>query len=114
MRTTRQERDGGPPLIFEHGPRGFRPSGNGVETLRLVELLDDEKLKASCIGSDPESSRNRYVTHQGKLVKLPSSLRDIVRSPALVGKLALAGAREVAVAAGPPGGAADESVDSFM
>ena len=114
VRTTRVERDDGPPFIFEHGPRGFRPSGNGVETLRLIEVIDDGQLKERCIGSDPESSRNRYVTHKGKLVKLPSSLGDVVRAPGLVGRLALAGIREVAAPAGPPGGAADESVDSFM
>ena len=59
--------------ILERGPRGFRPKGNGVETLKLVESF---RLQGATIAPSMKSS-SRFVYSENELQKLPSSLVDI-------------------------------------
>ena len=64
-------------LILEHGPRTVRPVGpKGANTLELVEDLG----LASRIKSIPKghpSTLNRMVFANGKLSKLPSSVKSL-------------------------------------
>lgn len=58
VRTARQ--DG---FLFEEGPRGFRPSRNGAEMLRLVEQLG---LQQDMAAVDP-AAHARYILRNGKV-----------------------------------------------
>ena len=71
----RTERIGG--HILERGPRGFRPKGNGIETLKLIESLG---LQGATIAPST-TSNNRFVYHENQLQPLPSSLKDIFLNP---------------------------------
>ena len=64
-------------FLFEEGPRGFRPSRNGAEMLRLVEelCLEDEMQAV-----DP-AAQARYILRNGTIEKLPSSMREALRWP---------------------------------
>lgn len=53
-------RDG---FLFEEGPRGFRPSRNGAEILRLVEQLD---LQSEMRAVDA-AAKARYILRDGKV-----------------------------------------------
>ena len=63
--------------ILERGPRGFRPKGNGVETLKLIESLG---LQGATIAPSMKSS-SRFVYSENELQKLPSSLVNIFLKP---------------------------------
>ena len=62
---------------MERGPRGFRPKGNGIETLKLIESLG---LQGATIAPST-TSNNRFVYHENQLQPLPSSLKDIFLNP---------------------------------
>ena len=67
--------------VLEHGPRGFRPSGKGVETLKLVESLGLEKD----VVRPAESGMNRFLYHDRKLQQLPSNFISLVfRRPSVM------------------------------
>lgn len=63
-------------FFFEHGPRSLRGQ-DSAETLSLLrELhLEDQLVKAS------DEAYVRYLYHQGRLEKVPSSLFESFRSP---------------------------------
>lgn len=61
--------------LFEEGPRGFRPSRNGAEMLRLVEQL---KLQDQMEAVDP-AAQARYILQNGKIEKVPSSVSEALR-----------------------------------
>lgn len=65
--------------VFEWGPRGVRPKGNGQIVLEMVEDLGlwDELVFAN------DQAKKRYLYHDGKLHVLPYSLRSFVTSPYL-------------------------------
>lgn len=50
-------------FLFEEGPRGFRPSRNGAEMLRLVEQLG---LQQEMAAVDP-AAHARYILRNGKV-----------------------------------------------
>lgn len=57
-------------FLFELGPRGFRPKGDGLYTLQLIrELGLEEELIAP-----PASASIRYIYLNGRLQALPHSL----------------------------------------
>lgn len=56
-------------FLFEEGPRGFRPSRNGAEMLRLVEQLGLEQEMAAV---DP-AAQSRYILRNGQV-----EVREIV------------------------------------
>ncbi|KAG7401214.1 hypothetical protein PHYBOEH_002398 [Phytophthora boehmeriae] len=93
-------------FLFEEGPRGFRPSRNGAEMLRLVEQL---KLQDQMQAVDP-AAQARYVLRNGKVEKLPTTLLEALRWP-LAPAVARAALRELFV---KPGALRDESVYRFM
>ncbi|KAF4324512.1 hypothetical protein BBO99_00001738 [Phytophthora kernoviae] len=93
-------------FLFEEGPRGFRPSRNGAEMLRLVEQL---KLQEQMQAVDP-AAQARYILRNGKVEKLPTSLLEALRWP-LSPAVARAALRELFV---KPGSLQDESVYNFM
>lgn len=63
-------------FFFEQGPRSLRGQ-DSTETLALLrELkLDDQLIKA------PSDAYVRYLYHQGRLEKVPSSLLEFLKSP---------------------------------
>ncbi|MCB1181637.1 MAG: protoporphyrinogen oxidase [Chlamydiia bacterium] len=63
-------------LLFELGPRGFRPNGKGKETLNLVKDLglQDELIYANA------RAKKRYLLHQGKLHSVPNGLFSLLTS----------------------------------
>ncbi len=65
--------------VFEWGPRGVRPKGNGQVVLEMVEDLGlwDELVFAN------DQAKKRYLYHDGKLQVLPHSLKSFVASPYL-------------------------------
>ncbi|NGX60543.1 MAG: Protoporphyrinogen oxidase [Chlamydiae bacterium] len=76
-------------FLFEKGPRGFRPKGNGKQTLALVESLGLQSEIVSC----NENEKKRYISRKGKLVPfsplfllkqgiLSAGLRDLFASRA--------------------------------
>ncbi|CAH0476453.1 unnamed protein product [Peronospora belbahrii] len=93
-------------FLFEEGPRGFRPSRNGAEMLRLVEQLE---LHDEMQAVDP-SAHARYILRNGKVEKLPSSLLEALRWPLSLA-VARAALRELFV---KPQVIMDESVYAFM
>jgi protoporphyrinogen/coproporphyrinogen III oxidase len=50
-------------FLFEEGPRGFRPSRNGAEMLRLVEQL---QLQSEMRAVDA-AAKSRYVMRNGTI-----------------------------------------------
>ncbi|CAI5744032.1 unnamed protein product [Peronospora destructor] len=93
-------------FLFEEGPRGFRPSRNGAEMLRLVEQLElQDKMQAV----DP-AAHARYILRNCKVEKLPSSMREALRWPLSLA-VARAALRELFV---KPSTVQDESVYMFM
>jgi len=70
------QRDG---FMFERGPRGFRPSGNGLTTLRLIEDLG---LESEAVGTS-SNSKNRFLWIENKMMQLPSSTSSLLRDPKL-------------------------------
>lgn len=50
-------------FLFEEGPRGFRPSRNGAEMLRLVEQLN---LQGEMRAVDA-AAKSRYILRDGKV-----------------------------------------------
>ncbi|CAI5700861.1 hypothetical protein KXD40_005779 [Peronospora effusa] len=93
-------------FLFEEGPRGFRPSRNGAEMLRLVEQLQlEDKMQAV----DP-AAHARYILRNGKVEKLPSSMLEALRWPLLL-PVARAALHELFV---KPGTEQDESVYKFI
>lgn len=55
-------------LIFETGPRGFRPKGKGEKILALVQSLNlQDELLSNC-----KHARKRYILIDKKLSKIPS------------------------------------------
>ncbi|KAG7393509.1 hypothetical protein PHYPSEUDO_007346 [Phytophthora pseudosyringae] len=92
-------------FLFEEGPRGFRPSRNGAEMLRLVEQL---QLQSQMQAVDP-AAHARYILRDGQVEKLPTSLLEALRWP-----LALAVARAALHELfAKPGAVEDESVYKF-
>ena len=65
--------------VFEWGPRGVRPKGNGQIVLEMVEDLGlwDDLVFAN------DQAKKRYLYHDGKLQVLPYSLRSFITSPYL-------------------------------
>ncbi|KAI9905717.1 hypothetical protein PsorP6_013724 [Peronosclerospora sorghi] len=93
-------------FLFEEGPRGFRPSRNGAEMLRLVEQLH---LQDEMQAVDP-AAHARYILRDGKVEKLPSSLLEALRWP-LSFVVARAALHELFI---KPAAKEDESVYQFM
>ncbi|POM73352.1 Protoporphyrinogen oxidase [Phytophthora palmivora] len=93
-------------FLFEEGPRGFRPSRNGAEMLRLVEQLE---LQDQMQAVDP-AAHARYILRNGKVEKLPTSLLEVLRWPLSL-DVARAGLHELFV---KRGSMEDESVYNFM
>eukprot|EP00947_MAST-08B_sp_MAST-8B-sp1_P001594 g1594.t1 len=93
-------------FLFERGPRGFRPSGNGAAALELAESagLADEAVASS------SDSAMRYLWKDGQLQKLPNGPLEALQSP-LTSGLAKEAWRERSVL---PSLDADESIRSFM
>ena len=100
----RTERDDG--FIFERGPRGFRPSGNGTHMLQLVEELG---LAGAAVKSDAAAAK-RFIWCDGRMQQMPSSLGDLLSLPPVL-REALRGI--AAEPWQPPGLWADESVHDF-
>lgn len=68
-------------FLFEQGPRGCRPQGTGLVTLRLIEELN---LQNQVITSNP-AVQFRYLYTQQKLQKLPHNLFSFLFSPLMKG-----------------------------
>lgn len=64
-------------FMFERGPRGFRPSGNGLTTLRLIEDLG---LDSEALGTS-STSKNRFLWVDGRMMQLPSDPSSLFRDP---------------------------------
>lgn len=58
-------------FLFEEGPRGFRPSRNGAEMLRLVEQLG---LQPELAAVDP-AAHARYILRHGRVEVRPMDKR---------------------------------------
>ena len=71
IHTERSEKHG---FLFERGPRGFRPSGSGIEALRLIDELG---LTDQAIGTDPKSS-DRWLWLDGQLQALPNGFGSLL------------------------------------
>ncbi|KAF1790374.1 Protoporphyrinogen oxidase, C-terminal domain [Phytophthora cactorum] len=84
-------------FLFEEGPRGFRPSRNGAEMLRLMQAVDP-------------AAQARYILRDGKVEKLPTSLLEALRWPLSLA-VARAALHELFV---KPGAMEDESVYKFI
>ncbi|TMW57381.1 hypothetical protein Poli38472_003306 [Pythium oligandrum] len=93
-------------FLFEDGPRGFRPSRNGAEMLRLVEQLD---LKKEMRAVDA-AAKSRYVLRNGQVEKLPTSVKEILTWP-LTLDVVKAGIHEVFTA---PTTQEDETIYNFI
>ncbi|ETI56730.1 protoporphyrinogen oxidase [Phytophthora nicotianae P1569] len=93
-------------FLFEEGPRGFRPSRNGAEMLRLVEQL---KLQDQMQAVDP-AAQARYILRGGKVEKVPTTLLEALRWP-LSMAVARAALHELSV---KPGTTEDESIYKFI
>lgn len=93
-------------FLFEEGPRGFRPSRNGAEMLQLVESLHLQKEMQAV---DP-SAQARYILRNGKVEKVPTSIREALRWPLFV-PVARAALHEVFVKSSTT---EDESIYTFI
>eukprot|EP00946_MAST-07B_sp_MAST-7B-sp1_P000788 g788.t1 len=60
--------------VFERGPRGFRPSGTGVQALRLIEEIG---LAQHAVRPE-DAAKNRFLYVDGRLQKMPSSAADVL------------------------------------
>ncbi|KAF1336371.1 Protoporphyrinogen oxidase, partial [Globisporangium splendens] len=92
-------------FLFEEGPRGFRPSRNGAEMLRLVEELD---LQRDMCAVDA-AAKSRYILRNGNVEKLPSSVREVLTWP-LTKEFVKAGVHELFT---KRSSLADESIYDF-
>lgn len=93
-------------FLFEQGPRGCRPIGNGVDTLQLIQSL---KLEDHVIFNSP-AAQKRYLYRHEKLIPLPSNLWEICRTPWLLRMLWKPLWKEWSI---PKGKQEDESVSEF-
>jgi len=64
-------------FLFEKGPRGCRPKGSGIETLKLIEQLH---LENEVIVADRASCR-RYIWIHRKLRSFPTGVFSFFTSP---------------------------------
>ena len=66
---------------LEEGPRGCRPKGKGLATLRLIEDLGitDQMIVAD------ESAKKRFLFYENSLEALPQSLKEAISSPLMKG-----------------------------
>jgi len=97
-----------PRHVFERGPRGFRPNGNGVEILRLAEALSlsQDAVKTS------DASKHRFLYVDGQLQQMPASPTDVVlRMPSVLKEAFRGIVHEPFV---PRGLWSDETVHSFV
>lgn len=62
-------------FLFEEGPRGFRPSRNGAEMLRLVEQLN---LQGEMRAVDA-AAKSRYILRDGKVEVSDGTLHSWIR-----------------------------------
>ena len=99
---TQKEND----YLFELGPRGFRPKGNGEATIRLVKALG---IEGELIGADL-SAKKRFLYWNKHLHAVPSSLLSFFTSPLTKGVLS-ALLKEFRV---PRTTHIDESIESFV
>lgn len=67
-------------FLFECGPRGFTPLGNGVYTLNLIEELG---LEDKVIFEQPNSLKNKYIYVNNSLQKIPANFMELLFSPFL-------------------------------
>lgn len=93
IRTTRTAKNG---PYFEHGPRTIRPAGmSGANTLELLEELSLQD-KVMPIKYGHPATLNRMVLVDGKLHKLPSSMKSLFRRQKPFGQpLFMAGIRDL-------------------
>jgi protoporphyrinogen/coproporphyrinogen III oxidase len=94
-------------FLFESGPRGFRPTGTGENTLRLVHEL---KLSPQLIEASP-SAAHRYLWLNERLQKLPNRFLSLFTS-SLGRKLIFPFLREAFIRSTRNDN--DESIDSFI
>ncbi|XP_075464023.1 protoporphyrinogen oxidase [Ascaphus truei] len=108
LHSTRTE-DG---AIFEHGPRGIRPSGVvGRNTLCMVTELGLESEVLPVPGDHP-ASKNRYLYVNKSLHKMPSGLSGVLRTvPPFTKPLFLCGLQDLMA---PRGTQQDESIHGFV
>ncbi|DBA02462.1 TPA: hypothetical protein N0F65_008676 [Lagenidium giganteum] len=92
-------------FLFEEGPRGFRPSRNGAEVLRLVEQL---QLQKEMVAVDA-AAKARFILHHGRVQKVPDSISELLQWP-LTWEVAKAGLHECFT---PKGSGEDESIYDF-
>lgn len=99
-------------VVFEHGPRTLRVMGNaGMNTLALAEDLGLTDKVVSISYSHP-SAKNRMLLVDGKLHKLPNSLKTLfTKSPPFSKPLALSALRDMRA---PKVINNDESLYSFV
>ncbi len=93
-------------FLFDLGPRSCRTSGNGVETLNLIEQLG---LEGEVISAAP-AVRKRFLYTQRRLQSIPSGPMSFLTSP-LTRPLLWPLLREWSIG---PCGHADESVHDFI
>jgi len=93
-------------FLFEKGPRSLRTTGSGAATLELVRDLG---LQNDVLLGE-KSAHARYLFHNGKLKKLPGSLRDCVTSP-WIWKALPPLFKEWKI---PPSAVEDETIDAFF
>jgi oxygen-dependent protoporphyrinogen oxidase len=93
-------------FLFERGPRGFRPQGEGYATLRLIRDLNLESLVIPA----SDSAKIRYLWHEGRLQALPSTFLSFLFSP-LTRSTIFPCLRELFI---PPQQIEDESITSFF
>jgi len=94
--------------VLERGPRGFKPSGKGVETLKLIEDLG---LQSEVVFPTLASTK-RFLYHKGHLQQLPDNMRSLIlNTPPVLGNPLPALMKEPFL---PKGLWADETIHSFM
>ena len=93
--------------VFERGPRGFRPNGNGVEILRLAEDLG---LSNAAVKTSTES-KHRFLYVEGQLQQMPAGLSDLLQLPSVLRGAIQGILREPFQ---PKGLWSDETIDSFV
>ncbi|MDN3504719.1 MAG: protoporphyrinogen oxidase [Rhabdochlamydiaceae bacterium] len=91
-------------FLFESGPRTF-PYSRAPDLLRLIEELN---LSDQIIDST-HSAASRYICHNGKLEKLPNSLKELFTSPLMSG-FGKAIMRDLFCKKGPK----DETIEQFF
>ncbi len=64
-------------FLFELGPRSCRTYGNGTATLKLIDELG---LRKDLLPASP-SAQVRYLLLNQRLIKLPASFIEFVKSP---------------------------------